>query len=273
MTGLPGYAYLVEAGTVDGLWQKVGVAAGRGRVEQHRGWRPVVLTVRPGYRLADPRRDVEKPVLDDVWKRGESRPTIADPTCPDCGTRMPDLPASGHTEAWHVACRQARTELFVDLLERARLEHGYPDNSLTQFLDGALEPHGLESSNGRLVHVGEYPQLPRKSEYVAHVATSFYVSGVAADRVLDALTTAALSEPNLIRFLIESFRDGVRKMDGLPLRKASGSGGMNRRGQVQERLDEISRLPELTVGFINDRVSGMLHAFAEPALTRGPLAG
>lgn len=269
-TGLPGYAYLVEATIGRERWQKVGVAADRRRVRQHRGWTPLIASVQvPGYRLADPKTDVESPLLESVRGSDERTPTISDPRCPDCGTAMPDLPAHGHTEAWHVRCRGSRLDLFTERLTWAREHHPYPDWTTAHFPDGVLDAHSLVSSNGRLVHAGEYPQLPLRAqgsdtaEHTAHLATSFYVKTVPADEVLGALTEAAMHEEHLSRFIRDHFGPNACRHNGQPMVKPSGSGGIPTTAKVQERLDAMALLPDLTVAFVNDRAAGILHAFAE----------
>ena len=111
------------------------------------------------------------------------------------------------------------------------------------------------------------------AEHTAHVATSFYVKAVPAEDVLTALSEAALRQDNLSGFVRDRFGENACKRNGGPMLKISGSGGMNRLGQVQERLDEMALRSDLTVGFINDRAGGILHAFADPQQLAGADSG
>jgi hypothetical protein len=219
---IPGYAYLMTDPSRQ--WVKVGIAARLGRARQHsrHGWTELERTFGQDGFLADPRGEVEVPVLG-TFERSKG-------ACAKCGANKPSIGrngADGLTEVAHLRCFPGVADAFRVRWRRA--------GRATLDRVGALDFDPTELRPGGFTPLREpWPQLPTRDpgDYGRNALNISCIWGIPSATVINALDVAwENGEVELRRAMGRQFGVRVRRRGGLPTCLLSDG-----TRKVQERL-------------------------------------
>lgn len=257
---VPGYAYLMA--DPSRRWVKVGIAARIGRARDHarQGWTALVRTFGDGDLLADPRGEVERPVLA-TFTRGTT-------ACPKCDEPKPSIGRSGTdglTEIAHISCFPGVEEAFRVRWERAE--------RTTLDRRGKLDFDPIELRPGGFEPVREpwhQPPNADPTDYGKNAVNVCCVHGVPPGEVLDVLDAAwERGEVDLRCVLGRTFGERVWGRRGKPTAiradgSPKGSGASAARVHVEQSLEDTARTPGVDIVFCSVRPLSLLFAYVRP---------